>query len=47
MEVGIAPGVVGIRDTTGWTYRTLVVTPTHFASFLSAVKAGEFDGGRG
>ncbi|MGW5644491.1 DUF397 domain-containing protein [Saccharopolyspora sp. NPDC003752] len=44
VEIGVAPGAIGIRDTKDRTYGMLVVTPAHFASFLEAIKADRYSG---
>jgi hypothetical protein len=44
VEVGIAPGVVGVRDSKlGEDSPILAVTPADWSAFVSAVKAGQFD----
>ncbi|MCP2333119.1 MULTISPECIES: DUF397 domain-containing protein [Actinoalloteichus] len=40
VEIGGAPGLVGIRDTKNRAGGTLVVSRHTFSSFLTAVKAG-------
>lgn len=44
VEVGAAPGVVGIRDTKDRDHGTLAVTPQRFADLVAAIKAGRVDG---
>jgi uncharacterized protein DUF397 len=43
VEIGVAPGAVGVRDTKDRSCGTLAVTPERFADFLTAIKAGELD----
>jgi hypothetical protein len=41
VEVGVAPGAVGVRDSKlGTTSPVLVFTPARWASFMAQVKAG-------
>jgi hypothetical protein len=42
VEIGVAPGVVGVRDTKDRSRGTLVVTPQRFADLITAIK-GELD----
>jgi hypothetical protein len=44
VEVAAAPGVVGVRDSKlGADSPILTVTPAGWSTFVSAVKAGQFD----
>ncbi|MGW5366103.1 DUF397 domain-containing protein [Actinopolymorpha pittospori] len=43
VEVGVAPGVVGVRDTKDRDGGTLAVPAPQWSAFLDGVKAGEFD----
>ncbi|WP_190821882.1 DUF397 domain-containing protein [Saccharopolyspora pogona] len=43
VEIGVAPAVVGVRDTKDRSYGTLAVTPERFADFLTAIKAGKLE----
>ncbi|AOS64455.1 putative DUF397 family protein [Actinoalloteichus hymeniacidonis] len=39
VEIGQAPGLIGIRDTKNRDGGTLVVSPAAFRSFLTAIRA--------
>lgn len=43
VEVGRAPGLVGVRDTKNRDGGTLAVPATQWSAFLAGIKAGEFD----
>ena len=44
VEVAVAPGAVGIRDSKlGEDSPILAVTPADWSTFVNAVKAGHFD----
>jgi hypothetical protein len=43
VEVGLAPGLVSVRDTKDREGGTLTVPTAAWSAFLTGVKAGEFD----